>query len=97
MKKCGEDVVSIELALLNRSEDAREHGVRLGAAFRSIAPADCARDNRGPERVFGPPVRGFDRIGFEKERKHRWEFRGKMCREAAGDMGGARSINERMS
>jgi len=81
---------------LDRPQDAGEHGVRVGPAFGSVSAADLARDDGGAQRVLGPPVGRIDRIGFEKESKHRWEFDGEMRRETTRDVRPAGPIDERV-
>jgi hypothetical protein len=66
------------IGLLNRTQDAGEHGMRLGTAFGSVAAADLASDDGWAQRVLGAPVGGVDRIGFEEKRKHGREFNSKM-------------------
>jgi len=68
--------------------------VRLGAAFGSVAAADLTRNHRRTEGMFGAPVGGVDRIGFEEKGKDRGEFRGEMRRKSACDPSGARMLDE---
>lgn len=78
-------MTGVEAALLNRPKDAREHRVRFSAAFGSVAPADCSRDDRGAQGLLCAPVGGVDRVGFEKEGKDGGEFDREMRSEAARD------------
>jgi hypothetical protein len=84
------------VALLNRPQHACQHGVRLGAAFGSIAAAHLARDRGRTQGVFGTPVGGVNGIGFEEKGKYGREFDGQMRRESAGDSGGPGVIDERV-
>ena len=79
---------------MNRLEDAGEHLLRLGAAGGTIAAAHFSGDDRGPERVFGAPVRGVDGIRLEQEREHRRKLDREMGSEIARDATGARAIDE---
>ena len=56
---------------MDRPQHPGEHGVRLGPTFGSVSAADLARDHGGAQRMLGAPVGRIDRIGFEKEGKHR--------------------------
>ena len=47
----------IQAALANRAQDAGEDFIRVGAPERAIAAADFARDDGGPERMLGAPVK----------------------------------------
>jgi len=96
VKELGEDVTGVELALLNRAEDAREHGVGPGATFGSVAAADFARDHGRAERLLGAPVGRVDRIGLEQKGKHRREFDREMRRESPGDACRSGPIDERI-
>ena len=84
------------MALLNRPQHARQHGVRLGAAFGSIAAARHAHDHGRAQGVFGTPIGGVNGIGFEEKGKYRREFDGQMRRESAGDSGGPGVIDQRV-
>jgi hypothetical protein len=53
--------VRIELALGRRPDDAGENLLTLGAGPGTISATDFARHNRGPDRVFGAPVRRVNR------------------------------------
>jgi len=53
-KECREDLARIELALLNRPEDAREDGMAVRAPFGWVAAADLARNDGRAERLFEP-------------------------------------------
>lgn len=79
---------------MNRLEDTGEHLLRLGAAGGTIAAAHFSGDDRGPERVFGAPVRGVDGIRVEQEREHRRKLDREMGSEIARDATGARAIDE---
>jgi len=68
--------------------------VRLSAAFRSVTATHLARDDGWAQRVLDAPVGRVDRVGLEKEGKHRWEFDGEMYRESSGHSGLARMIDD---
>lgn len=87
-------MAGIELALLNRSEDAREDGMRLGPGLRAVATTDLARDHGWSKRLLGAPVGGVDRLGVEEKRKHGREFDREVRREPACDVCGAGSIDQ---
>jgi hypothetical protein len=46
----------------------------LGAGPGPIAAADLARHDRGPDRVFGAPIRGVNRHRIQQEREQGWEL-----------------------
>ena len=81
----------VELALLHRSKDAREGGMRRGAAFGAIAATDLAGDDGGAKRLRGTPVGRVVRIGFE-EKCTRPGIRSRGAPQI--DVCGARSIEE---
>lgn len=91
-----EDRAHIELALLNRSEDARQHRVGVGAALASIAAADLAYHDGGTKGVFGAPVGRIDGIGLEEEREDRGAFDREVRRESARHARGPRVIEQRV-
>jgi hypothetical protein len=89
-------MASIELPLLNCTQDARERRVRLRAALGSITAADLPRDHGWAQRVLGAPVSRGDRIRFEQKGEDRWEFDGEMGGEALGDARATGPIDERV-
>ena len=84
------------MALLNCSENARQHRVRLGAAVGAVSPADLSCYDGWAQGLLSAPVGGVDRIGFEQKRKHGREFNGEMGREAACNVFGAGLIDQRV-
>jgi hypothetical protein len=87
-------MTSAELALLDRSQNAREHPVRLCAVFGSVAPTDLARDDSRAQGVLGAPVGGVDRVRLREKRKNGREFDGQMRGEAARDASGTGPVDE---
>ena len=51
----------IDLALGRRPDDAGENLLTVRAGPRTISAADLARHDRGPDGMFGAPVRRVDR------------------------------------
>ena len=81
---------------MNSPQQARQHGVRLGAAFGSIAAAHLPRDDGWTQGVCSTPVGGVNSIRFEEKGKHGREFDGEMRRESAGHSGRPGLIDERV-
>ncbi len=92
-QQIGEDDGGVELALLNRAEDAGEHFVRVGAARGAVATADFAGDDRGAQCLFSAPVGRVNRR-VEEKREDRRVFDREMRGEALGDTAAARLIDE---
>ena len=79
-----QDVGRVESTLLCGTENRGKHLLTLGAARRSIpAAAHFARNDGGPERVLGSPVRRIERR-VEEKAEDRFVFGRQMDREAAG-------------
>ncbi len=83
----------VELALLNRAEDAGEYLVRVGTARGAVATADFAADNGRPRSLFRAPVGRVDRW-VEQKREDRRVFDREMRGEALSDAATARLIDE---
>jgi hypothetical protein len=79
-QQIGEDDGSVELARLNRAEDAGEHFVSVGAARGSVATTDFASDDGGAQGLFSAPVGRVDRRVEQKR-----EDRGVFDREMRGE------------
>jgi hypothetical protein len=92
-EQVGEDDGGIELALLNRAEDAGEHLVRVGTARGAVTTTDFAGDDGGAQRLFRTPVGRVDRR-VEQKREDRRVFDCEMRSEALSDAATARLIDE---
>src|SRR6266545_4417728 len=92
-QQIGEDDGGVELALLNRAEDAGEHFVSVGTARGAVATTHFAGDDRGAQGLFRAPVGRVDR-GVKEKREDRRVFDREMRGEAPRDAATARLIDE---
>jgi len=86
----------IGAALVNGAEDARQPLLSVGALRGAIAATDFAGDHRQPERLFGPPVGGVDRVELKQKGEHFGKLDGEIRGEIARDAPGARPIEQRI-
>jgi hypothetical protein len=94
-KQGRENFGGIELALLNGAKHAGEHLLRVCAAVSAVPTTDFARDDGGPQGLFGAPV---GRINHRVEQKgeDRRVFDREVGGKALGDTSATRLIDERV-
>ena len=92
-QQIGEDDGGVELALLNRAEDAGEYLVRVGTARGAVATTHFAGDDGGTQGLFSAPIGRVDRW-VEQKREDRRVFDREMRGEPLSNAATARLIDE---